>query len=149
MMKAIKEIVRFQTDRDLHLKDYDSLNEATSIVEELLEAQGLDVTKANRAKLTQKWLDFIHDCEETKVADRVTAFNEVLKSEAVDAYCDTVVFAVGAILKLGYDPELALQEVAKEINSREGFMVGGKFEKDLSAEAVAKHYKADYDKAVV
>lgn len=147
-MDVIKEIERFQTDRDLHLKEYDGLNEATSIIEELLEAEGLDVTKANRAKLTQKYLGFTIDCEVYGVADRVARFKDVLEHEKVDAYCDIIVFAVGAIMKLGFDPELSLQEVAKEINSREGSMVGGKFEKDLSPEAVAKHYKADYTLAV-
>ena len=36
----------------------------------------------------------------------------------------------------------------KEINSRVGGMVNGKFEKDLSPEAQANWYKADYSKAI-
>ena len=69
------------------------------------------------------------------------------KDNVVDAYSDVIVFAVGALMKLGYDPEKALLETAKEINSRVGEMVDGKFEKDLSPEAKTNWYKADYSKA--
>ena len=72
-----------------------------------------------------------------------------IDNEKVDAYCDIVVFAIGAILKLGYVPELALLETAKEINSRVGSMVNGKFEKDLSEEAKANCYKAKYDECKI
>ena len=47
-MSALQEVMRFQTDRGLHLKPFDAVNENTNIVEELFEAQGLDVPKENR-----------------------------------------------------------------------------------------------------
>lgn len=143
---AIKEIKRFQTDRGLHLKEYDALNEHTNLIEEILESVGLDVTKKNRQKLQEKWNDFVYNCEISGVTARISDFEQMLKDDQVDAYVDIVVFAIGAILKLGYEPELALQEGAKEINSRRGEMVNGKFEKDLSDEAKALWYKADYSK---
>ena len=142
---AVDEIKRFQTDRDLHLKNFDDLNEQASIVEELLEAIGLDVTKENREKLKEKWSEFAVGIEYHNIADRKRAFIHMLDDEKVDAYCDIVVFAVGAIMKLGYDPEKALLEVSKEINSRTGSMVNGKFEKNLTPEAKALWYKADYN----
>jgi len=49
-------------------------------------------------------------------------------------------------MKLGYEPECVLNEVAKEINSRVGSIIDGKFIKDKSPEARAKWYKADYEK---
>lgn len=142
---AIGEIVRFQTDRNLDKNEYDSVNEHGNIVEELLESIGLDVPKDNRPRLKDRWNEFCADVMVEGIAKDVTAFADLPKSEQVDAYADICVFAIGAMLKLGYDPEKALIEVGKEINSRVGRIVDGKFEKDLSKEAVAKHYKADYD----
>lgn len=142
---AIEEIARFQTDRELDKNEYEPLNEAGNIVEELLEAIGLDVPKGNRPMLKQRWEDLLVDVVVEGIAKNVVPFEDISKAEQVDAYADICVFAIGAMLKLGYDPEKALIEVGKEINSRVGKIVDGKFEKDLSEEAVAKHYKADYD----
>ena len=141
MSKAIEEIVRFQIDRGLDKKEFDLLNEQTSIVEELLEANALDVSKSNRPLLKTMMKQFVEAslCIATPL--------EKTKHYIVDALCDVIVFDVGGLLKLGYNPEIALQEAAKEINSREGSMVDGKFEKDLSDGAKAKWYTADYDKA--
>jgi len=48
-------------------------------------------------------------------------------------------------MKLGYDPEKVLQEVAEEINSRVGSIIDGKFEKLLPGEeGYVKPYKADF-----
>ena len=143
-MDAIKSIVKFQKDRELDKKPFNDVNEQINIVEELLEAVGLDVTKENRIKLEERWVDFISDIEFEDVVDRKTRFVQMMEDEKVDAFGDIIVFAVGAILKLGYDPERVLLEIGKEINSREGSMIGGKFEKDLSIEAMAKWYRANF-----
>lgn len=134
----ISEIVRFQTDRDLDKKEFDVLNENANIIEELLEATGYDIPKESRPHLKSDWNFFTQAIEYRKKVARLTT------GMIVDAYCDVIVFAIGAILKLGYDPTKALAEAAKEINSREGSMVDGKFEKDLSRAAKAKWYIADY-----
>lgn len=138
-LNPIDEIVRFQTDRDLDKKEFDVYNENTNIVEELLESHGLDIPKERRSRLKRAWISFVALTEGFE-------HTRLYRKEAVaDAYCDVIVFAVGALLKLGYDPTKALAEAAKEINSREGSMVDGKFEKDLSDEAKAKWYKADFN----
>jgi len=138
---AISEIVRYQTDRKLDRNKYDAINEHGNIVEELLESVGLDVPKENRPKLKEKWVVFVDETLEENIA-------RAGEDDNIDAYCDVIVFAIGAIMKLGYDPEKALLEAGKEINSREGVMVDGKFEKDLSDSAKAKWYKANYSLAV-
>ena len=143
-MSALQEVMRFQTDRGLHLKPFDVGNENINIVEELLEAEGLDVSKEDRPDLRKTFRNFTKVVSAAGIATRVKDFT---KEMMVDAYCDVIVFAVGAIMKLGYDPEKALAETAKEINSRKGSMMDGKFEKDLSPEAQAEWYKADYSKA--
>ena len=142
MSQALKEIVRFQTDRELDKKEFNVINENTSIVEELLEAHGFDVEKKDRPRLKENWLGFVNIMEVDGVTTPIK--RTISPNDRVDAYCDAIVFAVGALLKLGYEPELALLEAGKEINSREGSMVDGKFEKDLSDEAQAKWYKANY-----
>lgn len=68
--------------------------------------------------------------------------------EQVDALCDLIVVATGAIHKLGYDPRSALQETVKEISSRKGSLNedSGKWEKDLNQNPDTL-YEADYTNA--
>jgi len=141
MGDALDLIMQFQTDRGLDKKPYNDLNEQTNIVEELLEAVGLNVSKENRDFLKLEFDYFITRQLHLGVAVKTTEANP-----EVDAYCDIIVFAVGALMKLGYDPKKALLEVGREILSRKGSMVNGKFEKDLSEEAKANWYKADFSK---
>ena len=142
MSQALAEIVRFQTDRALDKQRYDAVNEHINIVEELLESIGFDVPKDNRAALAFAWVKFTLELRDARIC---LHGGEPFDDEKADAYADIIVFAVGALLKLGYDPESTLLEVSKEINSRTGSMVNGKFEKDLSA----KVYKADFTKCKI
>ena len=138
-MNALNEITRFQTDRELDQKEFDWNAEATNIIEELLEAVGIN--DRNIAMLV------VGDMQ-LRIRERVQAGLVIAPSkiEQVDAFADVIVFACGALTKLGYDPEKTLVEVGKEINSREGSMVNGKFTKDKSPEARKKWIKADFSK---
>jgi hypothetical protein len=142
----MKELIRFQTDRGLDKKDYKGINEHVNIVEELLESMGLDVPKENRPDLKAAWEIFVQDVVSKNIATDTEAVN-MTDEACVDAYCDIITFATGAILKLGHNPEIAISECGKEINSRIGEMVDGKFEKDLSDEAKVNWYEADYSKS--
>ena len=139
----LKEIVRFQTDRELDKQDYNAINEHTNIVEELLESIGINISKEDRHALRDTFFGFVMEVS-NKTGKPIN--EDISAHEQVDAYGDIIVFAIGAILKLGYDPEKVLEEVGKEINSRVGKMVDGKFQKSLSKRAVDKWYKADFDK---
>lgn len=77
-----------------------------------------------------------------------TAYAEGDKHEMVDALCDIMVVATGALHKLGYDPEKALLETTKEISSRKGAFNDdiGKWEKDPNQDPETL-YKADYSVA--
>lgn len=141
----MKEIIRFQKDRGLDKQEYDYLNESTSIVEELLEIVGLNVPKENRQRLRKAWSHFIADVEGCGIAELNKEFDD--EHDPIDGFNDIKVFCDGAQLKKGYNPIVALRECGKEINSRVGSMVNGKFEKDLSDEAKANWYKADYSLA--
>jgi len=65
--------------------------------------------------------------------------------EMLDALCDIIVVATGAIYKMGYEPELALQETVKEITSRQGAFneETGKWQKDRNQDP-STLYKANY-----
>ncbi len=136
-MNALEEITRFQTDRELDKKEFDWSVEATNVVEELLEAIGIN--DRNIALLS------VGDMQ-LRINERIRAGLIVAPSveDQVDAFADVIVFACGALTKLGYDPERTLLEVGKEINSREGTMIDGKFTKNKSPEAKKKWVKADF-----
>lgn len=140
-MNVIKEIEKFQTTRMLDKQEFDAGNEAVNIIEEVLEMHGYAVPKEERSFLKYEWVRFIERQVEAGSAVPTTYFDTESK---VDAFADIIVFAVGAIMKLGYDPTCVLKEVALEINSRHGSIVDGKFQKDTSPEAKAKWYKADF-----
>ena len=120
----MKELIRFQTDRSLDKKPFELENEVASVFEELLEASGLDVSKQDRPELKlqlKMFKDLLVGVGVAKPADTA-----VSNHDQVDAFTDVIVFAVGA-----------------------GSMVDGKFEKDLSEEAKANWYKADYSKSTI
>lgn len=143
----MKSLIKFQTDRGLDKKEFNPINEASNIIEEILESIGLDVPKENRPRLKNLVTEFLKACQGSGIAKKNYSLEEPIEYIPVDAYCDIITFATGALLKLGYNPEKAITECGKEINSRVGSMVDGKFEKDLSDEAKANWYKADYSKA--
>jgi hypothetical protein len=136
MANAITEVERFQTDRLLDRQEHNASNEATNIIEELLEVRGYDVPKGKRAELMILIEEFFNDLIQK------LGLKKIDKDLPVDGYLDIIVFSIGAVMKLGYKPECALNEVAKEINSRTGKIIDGKFIKDTNV----KTYKADFSK---
>ena len=69
-------------------------------------------------------------------------------NERLNALCDMVVLAVGAIHKLGYDPGIALSETVREITSRVGAINPdtGKWEKDKNQDPTTL-YTPNYENA--
>ena len=64
-----------------------------------------------------------------------------------DALCDIINFCLEGLLQNGFNPEIAMRETIKEILSRDGELVNGKFTKFTDEKSMAKWYKADYHKA--
>jgi hypothetical protein len=145
-MQGTDGIIKFQKDRGLDKKEYNWLNESTNILEEILEAEHYDVAKEKREIMSAEFQIFIHMLQRKEIIVKQSEpeNNDEKKDEIVDAYGDIIVFAMGAIMKLGYDPKLVLKEISKEINSRTGSIINGKFEKDLSDQAKEKWYKANF-----
>ena len=127
-MSIFKKIIQWNSERGLLDKEYNHSNEISFILEEVLESYGLDV---DRKILVNSMVDIIEDNSS--------------KLEKVAAFADIIVFAIGSIAKLGYDPELFMEEVFKEINSRTGKLIDGKFVKDKDAVT----YKADIDSCML
>ena len=141
----MKNLIKFQVDRGLNKKEYEPLNEHANIFAELMESIGLDVSKEKRPALKNELSKFVALLKQKKIATQVFEYACYVPSEdRVDAYCDVITFCVGAVMKLGYNPIISIDECGKEINSRIGSMVDGKFEKDLSDKARLNWYKADY-----
>jgi len=140
-MQGIDGLIKFQRDRLLNKQEYNHLNEHVNIVEELFESLGYDVPETERIALMYDFEQFIETEVDNNVAYKKE--EEFSENEIVDAYGDIITFAVGAIMKLGYDPKLVLKEVSKEINSRTGSIQNGKFEKFKPSEPGYKEpYKA-------
>ena len=128
MSKVIHQITKWQEERGLASQPYNPRTEIKNIAEELLEAIGCkddDITK---------WIT-----EEIMMHENIV--EPPNEEEKVDAYADIIVFCIGAILKLGYEPNLVLKEVVKEINSRGGSIgPDGKWLKEITG----NEYKANY-----
>lgn len=143
-VNALRELERFQTDRLLHKNTFDLRVATMNILEELLEAHGVSDNK-NRDLVQSLYDEFVMIVEEVQKDHWVECtYSEPTIEDKVDSFCDIQVFAGGEVGKLGYSNEKCLIEVGKEINSRTGEIVNGKFEKYKTEEAMAKWYKADF-----
>lgn len=136
----MKELMRFQVEKKLHTKDYVYMNECTNIVEEMLEVGGFKVPKENRPQLRDAWVKFVGELLLDKVAIADGDFDD--DEDAIDGYADIITFCVGAIMKKGYNPLIVIEECGKEINSRVGEFIDGKFVK-TSTNYIANYGKAD------
>ncbi len=133
----LNRIVKWNVERQL-IKKPDLQNETAMLIEEIIEMN--TPLKSKEAR------------EEAKaIASDIKAMAsgyQPTPHQAVDAACDLIVFATGLIRKLGYDPDKAMDEVLKEIESRVGGLdSSGKWVKDESPSSLANQYKADFKKA--
>jgi len=145
----MKEIIKFQKDRLLDKQEYDFTNESVNILEEVLESGGLKIPKEKRYMLKKLFDQTVYSAFAFEIGHTDEEYKKDPEYGTVDAYADIIVFCVGAIMKLQYDPEKVIVECGKEINSRVGAIIDGKFQKDTSPEAKAKWYKADYSKCKI
>ncbi len=150
-MEVFKELRRFQTDRGLDKQEFCITVASKNIIEELLEAHGIkeDRDRILTRDLYEHMALMVHrvKCEEAGFPLHKVKWIKPTNRMKVDAFCDIQVFAGGEVGKLNYNNEIALHEVATEINSREGEMIDGKFCKWKDPGSKARWYKADFSKA--
>jgi len=126
-MNIFEKIVIWNQERGLLEKGFDQTKETSFIIEELLEATGnYDSITARDKAMT--------------LAEEITKNTHTEPEKIIDALFDIIIFASGAMAKLGYDPTKVMDEGFKEINARTGTMIDGKFVKDPDAEK----YTADF-----
>ncbi|MFT7328069.1 MAG: hypothetical protein ACI870_000247 [Crocinitomicaceae bacterium] len=126
-MNMFEKIVQWNRERGLIEKGFNHTKETSFIIEELLESTGNYDSISARERATEIASQITHDAKHEP---------EVI----IDALFDIIIFATGAMAKLGYDPTKAMDEGFKEINSRNGTLIDGKFVKNLDAEM----YEADF-----
>lgn len=126
-MNMFEKIIEWNRERGLIKRGFNHVKETSFIVEELLESTGNYDSITARDKASE-------------IASQITLNAKHEPEVIVDALFDIIIFATGAMAKLGYDPTKVMDEGFKEINSRTGSMIDGKFVKDPSAEM----YVADF-----
>lgn len=119
-MTIFQKIIEWNRERGLLNKEFNHQREVSFIVEELLESTGNhdSITARNKAE---------------EIAGDIVTPDYFDEKKIVDAFADIIVFSTGVIAKLGYNPDSVMDEVYKEINSRTGTMIDGKFVKDPEA----------------
>jgi len=141
---VINKIEKWQKERLLNQQEFNMTNEFTNIIEEMFEIVGYKITKERRPAL-KKWVeDFFMLNLPEKEKKKFDDYVGISEEKIVDGINDIMVFCIGMLMKLGYDPKCTLYETWKEIDSRKGKIVDGKFQKDTSPEAKTKWVKADY-----
>jgi hypothetical protein len=120
-------IVDWNKERGLDKLPFDLVKEVSFIFEEALESSGRYTSESAREKAQE-------------MAEKMVGGSEADPDAVVDAFADMIVFAVGAMLKAGYDPSLVVVETFKAINSRTGKLIDGKFVKDPDV----VRYEPDY-----
>ena len=137
-MSILSRIVEWNRER-LLLKTPKDVNlevESSFIVEELLEMNTnllSDEANERARKLVKK--EILEEWFQSK------------PEQVVDAAADIIVFATGLIAKMWYDPDVVMDEVLKEIESRKWEIIDWKFVKFKDEEAKKNWYKADFLKA--
>ncbi len=126
-MNMFDKIVEWNRERGLLEKGFDHEKEVSFIIEELLESTG------NYDSLSAR-------NEAVAMAQKITADSQNNPDHIIDALFDIIIFATGAMAKLGYNPSKVMDEGFREINSRTGTLVDGKFVKDPNAQT----YTADF-----
>jgi len=143
-MSIFEKIRGWAMERGLYNGEYKAETHVRFAFEEGLESIGYVHAEGFSEWLMYKMPDlYVKYCDYHKVSPDMKETDDY---DHLDSSGDTVVFKVNEMYHLGYDPEKCLGEIYKEINSRTGTMVNGKFKKDKSPEAKAKWYKADFSK---
>ncbi len=127
-MDIVKNTIEWNKKNGTAELPFNYKKEMSFVLEELLESTGnYDSFTAREKALAMA----------EEIAGDATKVNE---EGVIDAWADIIVFAIGAMIKLGYDPEKVLDEVCRQINTRTGSVVNGKFVRDPDINP----YEADF-----
>jgi len=160
MLTLNQRIVKWNKDRGLlaqPAKEVDHVNEIAMIFEEGVECLTSKDSEEARpiALLIAKALkngnaDRLAKLIVAGELDTVKGDEPIIDKpheDIIDDLNDIIVFATGFQAKLGYYPDIAMEQTLLEIESRTGSIIDGKFIKYKSEVAKSKWIKADYSKA--
>ena len=126
----IEQVIKWQTDRNLDKMPYSHYDETLNRLEEVCESWGLSRAYA------QYLLSRIDDESDARFIN---------EHDTIDSLFDECVYAIGAMLKLGYDPIKVFEEGLREINERTG-AYDAEVGKWVKGEKKPNAYKADYSR---
>lgn len=146
---VLDEMARFQEERLLDKLEFDRKVATINIMEELLELWGVGDNKEREmatelADQLRSEVTYLKMLSKELRNEEGFTYEEPTPESSVDALCDIANFAGGNVMQLGYSFKKALNEVNKEIHSRTGEIIEGKFQKHKTPEAKAKWHKADF-----
>ena len=138
------DLKKFRRDRGLDTHEFDMETYLRKDFEEMFEMMGFtkEFCKSTAKLKASKMMKLWKEAKEAGKTPNYSTFNKI------DALGDRTVYAIEAIEQHRYDAEIVMDEVQKEINSREGEVIDGKFEKSETAESKAKWYKANFHNAL-
>lgn len=135
-------------------KDLSVENDMSYILEEVIESMTNLKSKEARvyAQLISKCIrrgnvKYLAELISYNSLDSISGENlvqDLNPENVVDACADIIVYATGTIRKSGYNPEIVMDEVLTQIESRTGSIIDNKFVKDTDE---IKFYSADINKA--
>ena len=129
----LEHVIEWQQDRNLDKMPYDHYSETLNRLEEICESWALT------REYAEQLLNTIDDCSDK-------AIEKICQENTIDSLFDECVYAIGAMMKLGYDPRKVFEEGLKEINDRTG-AYDPKVGKWVKEPKKPNAYKADYSKA--
>jgi hypothetical protein len=136
MSNQINQIAEWQKSVGLDQMPYIHRNEVANCMEEMLETFDMDSNTA-RLEATKVLVEYDFPYDKDTLG--------IVAPALVDAYVDNIVYSVGAIMKLGYIPELCIDQCLRELADRTGKYSPalGKWQKEPKK---PNAYVADYTK---
>ena len=129
-------VVLWNNERNITSQADDKLV-VTCLLEEMFEFLGI-----NKAMNKDQFKKLVHQYA-SHIRGEAEAYGAIATiEEKIDALCDTNVFSNGFIYRYGYNPNIAMDECLKEIESRTGSI--GEDGKWIKSDAT---YTADYSEA--
>lgn len=135
-------LIKFREDRGLNSHSFDLETYLRKDFEEMFELMGFD-DEFCKTTAKEKASNYMKLYTKAKEQGKIKSS----PFSRIDALGDRIVYAIEAIEQHTYNAEIVMDEIQMEINSREGEVVNGKFEKYKTEDAMSRWYKADFHKA--
>lgn len=136
-----ESFMRYRSERGMSNQKFDMEVFFRKTLEEDFELQGYpkEFAKQFARELSSYWITW--RTAHSKVPDNIDDTEDC----KIDALADGIMFRLEAIEQLGYDADKVIGETLKEIHSRRGEIIDGKFEKFMDEKSQSLWEQADYN----